>query len=153
MNKCLEEMLVKLKDCWSRLNKLSKTNLAAAVAAAEEDGEEDPVLYGCQVALMRLYHLQTGSSKHLGGVADLEKGLEKILQVELEPLLPCALLLPLLSLVTLSPPSSPFPLVATVPSLPPLLLWKKRSDSLLECRPQGSPKARASPRGSSSMRS
>ena len=47
------------------------SNLSAAVAAAEEDGEEGQLLYGCQVALMRLYHLHTGSSKHLGGVVDL----------------------------------------------------------------------------------
>ena len=83
MNKCLEEMMVKLKDCWGRLSKLSDTSLAAAVAATEEVTEGDPVLYGCQVTLMRLYHLQTGSAKHLSSVAELEKLLDKILQVRL----------------------------------------------------------------------
>jgi len=79
LNRCLQDMMSKLKDGWQRLSKLSKTNLAAAVAAAEE-GDMDPVLYSTQTALMRLYHLQIASHRPLSGLENLGMMLNKIIE-------------------------------------------------------------------------
>jgi len=79
LNKCLEDMRTKLLDGWARLGKLSKKDLASAVAAAEE-GDVDPVLFSTQAALMRLYHLQMCSSKPLAALEELNKVLCKLLE-------------------------------------------------------------------------
>lgn len=77
-------MMKNVKDGWRRLSKLSKPDLAAAVAAAE-DGDVDPVLFSTENALMRMYHLQISSNRPLTGEDQLGTELNKILEVRSKP--------------------------------------------------------------------